>query len=56
MKQNENEFKILVSSNSPVFDISAIVEQNKEVAYFYLTNSKSLNLKMKSCWIKNFNY
>lgn len=44
--------KILIESQSPMCPIRAFVEQDDNVAYFYLF-SKNENFGLKSCWLRN---
>jgi hypothetical protein len=44
---------VLLEDGSPNGNISAIVEQDERVAYFYLWPAKETGLEMRSCWIRN---
>jgi len=45
--------QVLLEVQSPTCPITAIVEQDKRVAYFYLYGPEHLKYGIKSCWIRN---
>ncbi|ANQ49887.1 suppressor of fused domain protein [Flammeovirga sp. MY04] len=45
--------EILLEEESPTCPITAIVEQDHRVVYFYLYASQNSNFGMKSCWVRN---
>ncbi len=51
-KKTYQEPKILLEEQSPLCPITAIVEQDNRVAYFYLISEVS-HFGTKSCWIRN---
>jgi hypothetical protein len=54
----EKEFQkaeVLIEEQSPSCPITAIVEQDNRVAYFYLWGPENSNFGVKSCWIRNLN-
>ena len=44
---------VLLEEVSPNGNITAVVEQDERVAYFYLWPAKETNLTMRSCWVRN---
>lgn len=52
----EDEFQqpeILLEEQSPLCPITAIVEQDNRVVYFYLWGSEESDFGVKSCWVRN---
>ena len=45
--------EILLEARSPSCPITAIVEQDARVAYFYLWGPENSNFGVRSCWIRN---
>ncbi|SEA03209.1 suppressor of fused domain protein [Bizionia paragorgiae] len=45
--------QVLLEVQSPTCPITAIVEQDQRVAYFYLYGPEHLKYGIKSCWIRN---
>ncbi|WP_282135657.1 suppressor of fused domain protein [Seonamhaeicola maritimus] len=45
--------EVLLKEQSPSCPITAIVEQDNRVAYFYLWGPENSNFGVKSCWIRN---
>ncbi|WP_316844387.1 suppressor of fused domain protein [Pedobacter psychrodurus] len=45
--------EVLLEFRSPGCPITAIVEQDERVAYFYLWGDKDTSFGVKSCWIRN---
>lgn len=45
--------EVLLELKSPSCPITAIVEQDNRVAYFYLWGNENSNFGVKSCWIRN---
>ncbi|MEM6806826.1 MAG: suppressor of fused domain protein [Bacteroidota bacterium] len=53
---NQRDFsdpEILLEENSPLSPITAVVEQDERVAYFYLWGPEGSRFGMKACWIRN---
>ena len=44
---------VLLENVSPNGNITAVVEQDERVAYFYLWPAQETGLEMRSCWIRN---
>lgn len=52
----EKEFQkaeILIEEQSPTCPITAVVEQDNRVVYFYLWGDEKTNFGVKSCWVRN---
>ena len=52
----EKEFQkaeVLIEEQSPSCPITAIVEQDNRVVYFYLWGDERTNFGVKSCWVRN---
>ena len=47
------EPKVLIELRSPSCPITAIVEQDNQVAYFYLWGDEDSDFGVKACWIRN---
>lgn len=52
-KEEIQKAEVLLEEQSPSCPITAIVEQDNRVAYFYLFGSEKSNFGVKSCWIRN---
>ena len=52
-KKEEFEPEILLEERSPTCPITAIVEQDHRVAYFYLWGDQNTRFQTKACWIRN---
>ncbi|KRT16051.1 hypothetical protein ASU31_11155 [Pedobacter ginsenosidimutans] len=52
-KEKRQEPEVLAEFRSPSCPITAIVEQDERVAYFYLWGDKDTDFGIKSCWIRN---
>ncbi len=52
-KEEIQKAEILLEERSPICPITAIVEQDTNVVYFYLWGSESSNFGVKSCWVRN---
>jgi len=48
-----DEPTVLVELRSPSCPITAIVEQDNQVAYFYLWGDQDVEFGVRSCWIRN---
>lgn len=52
----EKEFQkaeVLIEEQSPSCPVTAIVEQDNRVVYFYLWGAENTNFGVKSCWVRN---
>jgi len=49
-----NETELVFAENSPYDSLEAVIEQDNDVAYFYLRPTGKQKYDMKSCWIRNF--
>ncbi|MEM9548511.1 MAG: suppressor of fused domain protein [Bacteroidota bacterium] len=52
-KPKVEEAKIILEERSPLCPITAIVEQDNRVAFFYLYGPDQSHFAVKSCWIRN---
>lgn len=52
-RKKTEKAEILLEEKSPSCPITAIVEQDNRVAYFYLWGPENSNFGVKSCWITN---
>lgn len=48
-----SETELVFAENSPYDSLEAVIEQDQEVAYFYLRPIGKQKYDMKSCWIRN---
>ena len=44
---------ILIESSSPTSPITAFVEQDNRVVYFYLQGADAINFGVRACWVRN---
>jgi hypothetical protein len=51
--QKRDKSQLLAESRSPSCPITATVEQDNKVAYFYLWGDEGLDFGVKACWIRN---
>ncbi len=52
-KKKFQNAEVLLEEKSPCCPITAIVEQDNRVVYFYLWGSENSNFGVKSCWVRN---
>jgi hypothetical protein len=52
-KKEFQKAEVLLEEKSPSCPITAIVEQDNRVVYFYLWGSENSNFGVKSCWVRN---
>ncbi|WP_293303879.1 suppressor of fused domain protein [Pedobacter sp. UBA5917] len=53
-KEKYQSPKVLLELRSPNCPITAVIEQDNRVAYFYLWGDKETDFGIKSCWVRNF--
>jgi len=49
-----NETELVFAENSPYDSLEAVIEQDDDVAYFYLRLTGKQKYDMTSCWVRNF--